>query len=299
MFFNPPRLDYLFKTIEPDDVSHPQRIAVHRQLQNEARRIKDDKWFPTTEDETKAYFWLSKEACIETPIFGHTMSIERFLHLSHFLHFADINNKDEAHKLKKLRFLLTHFSKKNFTELYNLCQNIALDGSLMKYRGRLSYVQCNRSKRARFGIKIYKICALTHILGKITNVVIDICEPLFNKGHTLFIDNWYTSPDLCKIMLERGTNIVGTSINYILCVKWRDNKDVYFLSSKHERTDLTVSGKLKKKKDVLFTIKIRREVKQLGNVKSVKWLFICWSVLKFSTQSHRSRSSCPVSTNVY
>lgn len=41
------------------------------------------------------------------------------------------------------------------------------------------------------------------------------------------------------------------SANNIICVKWRDNKDVYFLSSKHERRDLTVTEKLKRKKGQL------------------------------------------------
>ena len=296
-------MDPLFSIIAKESNDYAER-----QLRNEARRKRkdDDKWFPTTEDEIKAYIALcilmaqvrkprvklywSKESCIETPIFGQTMSRERFLLLSRFLHFTDDLNYGAADdKLKKLRPILTHFSQK-FSELNYLCQNISLDESLMKYRGRLPYVQCNRSKRARFGIKFYKICdsdtgychsfriytgqdVTNPSLPASTNVVIDMCDSLFNKGHTLFVDNWYTSPDLCKMVLERGTNIVGTvrpnrknmppsitstklktgeheiwSSNNILCLRWRDKKDVYFLSSKHERADMTATGKLKRKR---------------------------------------------------
>jgi hypothetical protein len=90
-----------------------------------------------------------------------------------------------------------------------------------------------------------------------TDVVLHMCEPLFNKGPTSYLDNWYTSPDFCKSVADKGTNIVGTvrpnqknmppnissknlkqgeyqiwSSNNILCLKWTDNKDVHFLSSK-------------------------------------------------------------------
>jgi hypothetical protein len=88
-------------------------------------------------------------------------------------------------------------------------------------------VQCIRSKHAQFGIKIYKVCdsntgychsfkiytgedIVYPSLPASTNVVLAMCEPLFNKGHTLFLDNWHMSPDLCKRVTEQGTNIVGT-----------------------------------------------------------------------------------------
>lgn len=279
-----------------------------KQLSDESRKKKsdDDKWFDTTEDEMKAYFALcilmsqvrksriqlywSKNRCIETPIYSETMSRERFLLISCFLHFTDDTVTGEASdKLKKIRPIITHFLEK-FSSLYLLSENIALDESLMKFRGRLPYVQCNRSKRARFGIKIYKICdgntgychsfriytgddMIDPSLPASTNVVMHMCKSLFHKGHSLYLDNWYMSPDLCKRVSENGTNIVGTvrpnrknmppdissrklktgeyqiwSCNNILCVKWRDNKDVHFLSSKHVSADITPTGKLKRKR---------------------------------------------------
>jgi hypothetical protein len=143
---------------------------------NSANRKKlkgDDKWFETTEDELRAYFALillmsqvrkpsiheywSKDKCTDTPIFRETMIRERFRLISRFLHFAEDSSADPSDKLRKIRPIIDHFSSK-FSELYYPTQDIALDESLMKFRGRLSYVQCNRSKRSRFGIKIYKIC---------------------------------------------------------------------------------------------------------------------------------------------
>ena len=41
-----------------------------------------------------------------------------------------------------------------------------------------------------------------------TSVVINKCEP--GRGHTLFLDNWYSSPDLFRRLTERKTNVIET-----------------------------------------------------------------------------------------
>jgi hypothetical protein len=182
-----------------------------KQLNNPNRKKKkdDEKWVETTEDEIKGYFALvilmsqvrksrvqlywSKNRCLETQIYSKTMSRERFLH------FTDEEAEgDENDKLKKIRPITSHFSEK-FSNLYFPAQDIVLDETLMKFRGRLSFVQCNRSKRYRFVIKIYKICEsntgychsfkiyigddiIDLSLPATTNVVMSMCEPLLDKG---------------------------------------------------------------------------------------------------------------------
>jgi hypothetical protein len=44
------------------------------------------------------------------------------------------------------------------------------------------------------------------------------------------------------------TLLSSHSTNNILCVKWKDNKDVHFLSTKHKSADVTGTGKLRRKK---------------------------------------------------
>jgi hypothetical protein len=34
--------------------------------------------------------------------------------------------------------------------------------------------------------------------------------PLLDKGHTLYLDNWYYSPDLFRRLTDRQTNAIGT-----------------------------------------------------------------------------------------
>jgi hypothetical protein len=63
--------------------------------------------------------------------------------------------------------------------------------------------------------------------------------------------------DISKSKLKRGEYEIWYAKN-ILCVKWRDNKDVYFLSSKHKSADITATGKLRRKRGQ----ELREEVKK-------------------------------------
>lgn len=37
-----------------------------------------------------------------------------------------------------------------------------------------------------------------------------LCQKIFNKGHTLCIDNWYSSIDLAEEFIARNTHVIGT-----------------------------------------------------------------------------------------
>lgn len=94
-------------------------------------------------------------------------------------------------------------------------ENLAIDESLLPWKGRLSFKQYIKSKRHRFGIKLFIICdvetdyildfiiytgATTKLrpynanIGVSGGVVKTLMKHYLDKGHTLFTDNWYTSP---------------------------------------------------------------------------------------------------------
>ena len=84
-------------------------------------------------------------------------------------------------------------------------------------------------------------------------VVTTLLSPDYlNKGHTVFVDNWYTSPKLFSTLHDNGTNACGTvrknwknmptlteklrrneleakhtSDNKIMAIKWYNERDVY------------------------------------------------------------------------
>lgn len=111
-----------------------------------------------------------------------------------------------------------------------------------------------------FRLKVYtgKSAALSRSLP--TEIALDLAEPYLDVGRTLVTDNWYTSVPLAKELLERNTHLVGTlrktrrnlpqvvvktnlgrgeligrmSSDGILVGKWKDKRDVLFLSTKHD-----------------------------------------------------------------
>ncbi|KAK8770142.1 hypothetical protein V5799_013393 [Amblyomma americanum] len=129
----------------------------------------DPSWHETTPDEMKTYFAMCvlmsqvKKSSIQsywttsTPFFASVMSRQRSWALSKYLHFCDNSLPQSGDKLWKLRPVLDHVLKCIDTA-YDPEERVAVDESLMKFRGRLSYVQFNPSKRARFGFKFYKLC---------------------------------------------------------------------------------------------------------------------------------------------
>ncbi|XP_069995950.1 piggyBac transposable element-derived protein 4-like [Penaeus vannamei] len=102
--------------------------------------------------------------------------------------------------------------------------------SLWKFRERLAFRTYNSTKRARFGLKVNKLCQYrpgcrVHLLfqgihreGAWRQAFFHkSCAPsmeyggFLDKGYQLFVDNWYTSPTLFHLLQSRKTNAVGTA----------------------------------------------------------------------------------------
>ncbi|CAJ0961123.1 unnamed protein product, partial [Ranitomeya imitator] len=109
-------------------------------------------------------YW-STDILYQTPVFGMVMNRKRFEAIHTFLHFrdnTDILPRDDPNfdRLFKIRPVIEHFSNK-FTEVYIPQREICVDESLIHFKGRLQFRQYLPSKRARYGIKLYKICEST------------------------------------------------------------------------------------------------------------------------------------------
>lgn len=162
------------------------------------------------------------------------MKSDRFLLISKLLHFSDNEAAlpKERDSLQKIRFIVDHLRKK-YKEAFCPFRNICIDESLLLFRGRVFFRQYIPSKRHRFGIKFFLLCdcetgyildflvytgASTNVkefdgvnnIGKSGNIVLTLLEPYLNKGHTLFVDNWYTSPNLFDCLHKNETNACGT-----------------------------------------------------------------------------------------
>nr|BAF82022.1 piggyBac transposase Uribo2 [Xenopus tropicalis]BAF82023.1 piggyBac transposase Uribo2 [Xenopus tropicalis]BAF82024.1 piggyBac transposase Uribo2 [Xenopus tropicalis]BAF82025.1 piggyBac transposase Uribo2 [Xenopus tropicalis] len=174
---------------------------------------------------------------LSIPVFSATMSRNRYQLLLRFLHF---NNNATAvppdqpghDRLHKLRPLIDSLSER-FAAVYTPCQNICIDESLLLFKGRLQFRQYIPSKRARYGIKFYKLCESSSgytsyfliyegkdskldppgcppdltVSGKI---VWELISPLLGQGFHLYVDNFYSSIPLFTALYCLDTPACGT-----------------------------------------------------------------------------------------
>lgn len=196
------------------------------------------KWTDTNRDEIKKFiailmimgivhlpkmrlYWSSTEK------FGNffvqkIMKRDRFECLLKCLHFS--NNEDAAattDRLFKIRNIIELICKQFHTTLVP-GENLVIDESMVPWRGRLRFRQYLPSKSHKYGIKLYKICtpdAFTYDLrvyvgknevnqtpsnhGHSYDICFQLMENLLGEGRTLFIDNFYTSVQLSKDLLDK------------------------------------------------------------------------------------------------
>ncbi len=229
-------------------------------------------------------YW-STDQLISTPMFGTIFSRDRFLSILKFLHFNDNLQQQDSDRLHKIRPLLHHLKKK-----FKLCikpnKNLCIDESIMQWNGRLNFKQFISSKRHRFGVKLFVLCDcytgfnidfiiytgqqtefhLNTELGMSGSLVMTLLNDYLDKGHVVFLDNWYTSPTSFEKLYKRRTGACGTvrrtraglpkflaklrkgeqtfeHTNVLLAVKWHDKRDVYILSTIHT-PDMVVTEKI-------------------------------------------------------
>lgn len=108
--------------------------------------------------------------------------------------------------------------------------------------------------------------------GHAKKVVLHLMENKFNVGHHLYMDNYYNSFDLAKTLLDRGTHCTGTLrldrknvpidvktaklvkghtisryAEGVMIGKWRDKREVSYLSTEFENNMIEIETKRKEK----------------------------------------------------
>lgn len=219
-------------------------------------------------------YW-STDSLIATPIFGQLFARDRFMALLRYSHFNGDSKKMNEDKLHKIRPIINILRRK-FSRLLIPFKNLCIDESLVLWKGRLSFRQYIPTKRHRFGIKVFVLCdcrtgaVLDFIVytgssteieydatpGIAGSVVMTLLKPYLNDGHSLFVDNWYTSLPLFEKSHQLKTGACGTirknraglpylhelrkgeydyqNTNNLLVMKWRDKRDVFMLSTIHK-----------------------------------------------------------------
>lgn len=235
----------------------------------------------------------------QTPFFGKLMSRNRFTAILSNLHICNDSANppfgSPGHDpLAKIRSFVS-MCEENFRFAYIPKQDLSMDESCCPWKGRLRFKVYNPRKPARFHIKLFQMCESTsgYIIGfcvytgknsckdpavclydectTTTQIVMTLANRcnLLDKGHRIFCDNYYTSPELVEELLHRDTSSCGTvrsdrkglpkalkktklkpgetcfrrSRNMngepgsLLALKWCDKREVYMLSSCHAATE--------------------------------------------------------------
>lgn len=231
-------------------------------------------------------YW-STDPMLHMPLFGKVMSQDRFFLLLRVIHFCNNENQPENDRLFKIRLVMDRLKQK-FSDVFTPFQNLCIDESLMLWKGRLVFKQYIPSKRHRFGVKLFILCdvetcfVMNFIVytGKNTEIVMNdeagisgsvvttLMAPFLDKGHQLFIDNWYTSPFLLDLLQSHNTGACGTvksnrkdmakfpktkkgdcharCTDTLLAVKWHDKREVHMLSTIHDPI-MVATGKIDRK----------------------------------------------------
>lgn len=176
-------------------------------------------------------YW-STDNLIGTPSFRKTMPRDRYLQILRYLHFCNNEQSVPSNRLYKIERILD-MVQSNFKNQFYPFENIIIDGSMILYKGRLIFKQYIKTKRHRFGLKLFVLCDCEtgYVLnfqvytdknenqkkknsdrgvGLSGDVVIKLLEPYLNKGHSFYSDNYYTSQSLANYLFARKTNSCET-----------------------------------------------------------------------------------------
>ncbi len=221
---------------------------------------------------------FSKHPLYFHPIFPATMSGRRYqILLRTFNCHTPFRENEKQDKLVKVNRLVTALID-CFNAAYTPSQNLSLDESLLLFRGRLSFRQYIKNKAAKYGIKFYELTTsdgyvLNLIIyqgdqsdepknpksnesgGKTEKIVQTLMNPYLNKGHNLFMDNYYNSFRLSTYLLSKKTHVTGTlranrknNPKEVVEAKlkkgemiWRRNGEVYVTKWKDKRDVLSIT----------------------------------------------------------
>ena len=160
-------------------------------------------------------YWRRSRWLLRTS-FNSVMARDRFSSIWRYLHIE--NNQGEranTGKLWKLRWLLDQL-KSRFQTAMTLSANVAIDESMIKFKGRLGFRQYMPAKPIKWGIKVWALCDSTTgymwnfqvycgreegapaEVGLAHRVVMDLARPLRGSWVTIYMDNFYTSVPLLR-----------------------------------------------------------------------------------------------------
>lgn len=225
-------------------------------------------------------YWCKKQI-YENSFASGVMTRNRFELLLKMWHFSDNQACPEGNRIFKIEPLIDLFIEKCqevYTPGSVVCIDetlIPFRGRLLmkqyipnkthKYGLKMFKLCCNNG--FTWNMKLYSGKEKDATASVPTKVVMKLSEKLLNAGRTIVTDNYYTSLELANKLLDKQTHLLGTLRSnrrgnpkdvtnkklkvgdFIvkensrgICIgKWRDKRDVLFLSTKHGNETIQVT----------------------------------------------------------
>jgi hypothetical protein len=148
------------------------------------------------------------------------------------LHFTDntAGIDKQAYNYDRLWKIQTIFDTLNdvYEKYYNPSEHLAIDEVIVKCKGRVVFRQCIPKKHKRFRRQIFKLCDaagctvdMKVYLGRgrtrtdkvvtATHATVrDLCRRIEWAEHKLYMDNFFSSPDLFDELITKKISCCGT-----------------------------------------------------------------------------------------
>ena len=211
-------------------------------------------WRPVTVEEMKGFFaiilnmgiiqlnnlkdYWSTDDTTNFPFFRSVFSRDRFFQIFGMLYVGDPDSSTRCAKIQPFIDLLCPV----FESTYTPSQQIAVDESVISFKGRVSFRQYLKGKPHPWGMKAFvmsdgktgylqRVCVYygkeTRLIDNnnphTTQVVQTLVEPYHNKGYDLYVDRFYSSPflatELNKVGITVTSNIFIISCRKNICCK--------------------------------------------------------------------------------
>ena len=153
-------------------------------------------------------YWQEAHPLIQQHGIPEVMTLVRFQQIWRFLHLANSDNQDlDNDKLFKVRLLLD-LIQPNLEDIYMMHEHVAVDETMIPFKGRISFRQYMKAKPTKWGIKVFVLSDSTNgyiyrfqiytgkacesadaTVGLCSRSVLDLMQGLEENHHKLITDN--------------------------------------------------------------------------------------------------------------
>lgn len=196
--------------------------------------------------------------------FSQHMSRNRFQEILRCLHFS--SNNTNNNRLNKIQLIIDYFNDK-MKQVYYPHKELSIDDTIVPWRDRLAFRQYIAGKRHKCGIKLYVLTESSGVALRMykesdddisekeheRKVVLHLLKDFLQRGHSVYMNDFYSSYELTKQLLDAKTYCTGTlrrlrKGNNVTVIKAKLAKGE--IISRHKNN--VMMGKFQDKREVLF-----------------------------------------------